>query len=196
MCGRFFVDAKNREIDRLVESLSPDSPPVSFGEIFPTNNALVINLEEGSPSPQSMLWGLPRWDKKGVIFNARSETALAKPMFRESLLNRPLVIPASGFYEWKKADGGGKEKYFFSAEVPLLYMAGFWKEIKDDLGEIRPYFTILTTAANDAMSGYHDRMPVLLREDEKLLWLNGKNREQILSREPFAVQARRADNFI
>lgn len=191
MCGRFFVDAKNREIDRLIESLSPDSPPVSFGEVFPTNNALVINLGNNSPAPQSMVWGLPRWDKKGAIINARSETALEKPMFRDALLNRPLVIPASGFYEWKKADGCGKEKYFFSAREPLLYMAGFWKEMKDDLGEVRPYFTILTTAANAAMSGYHDRMPVLLREEEKLPWLYGENRKIILSREPFAVQARR-----
>lgn len=189
MCGRFFVDAKNREIDRLIESLSPDSPLPRLGEIFPTNNALVVDLQNGAPAPQVMSWGFPRWDGKGVIFNARSESALQKPMFREALLKNPLAVPASGFYEWKN-EGGVKERYFFSGERPLLYMAGFWKEMADDWGISRPYFTILTTDANSSMRGYHSRMPLLLREDEKISWLLGENRKFVLSREPFSVRAR------
>lgn len=188
MCGRFFVDAKNREIDRLIEALSSDAPSFKVGEIFPTNNALVLGLQDGKESPQVMSWGLPRWDGKGVIFNARSESAMEKPMFRNALLHRPLVIPSSGFYEWKSGLNG-KDKYFFRADTPLLYMAGFWKEATDTEGESRPYFTILTTAANPSMQDYHHRMPVLLREDEKLPWLTGEARSEILNREPFPVRA-------
>lgn len=189
MCGRFFVDAKNREIDRLIDSLSPGSLHAKLGEVFPTNNALVLGLKDREPSPEVMSWGFPRWDGKGVIFNARAESAIKKPMFSKALKHNPLLVPASGFYEWKNMDKV-KEKYFFSDDRPLLYMAAFWKEIVDDLGEARQYFTILTTEANASMRPYHNRMPVLLRDDEKLSWLLGENRAQILSREPFPVHAR------
>lgn len=189
MCSRFCVDANNQEINRLIYSLPPDSPPVRLGEIFPTNNALVLTLKEGEAVPQVMSWGFPRWDGKGVIFNARAESALRKPMFREALLHNPLLIPASGFYEWKNVDHC-KEKYFFTDNRPLLYMAAFWKEIADELGEVKPCFTILTTQANASMQPYHNRMPLLLREDEKLDWLRGADRAGILSREPVAVHAR------
>lgn len=189
MCGRFFVDAKNREIDRLIDSLAPDSPPVKLGEIFPTNNALVLGMKDGVPVPAVMSWGFPRWDGKGVIFNARAESAMKKPMFSSALRHNPLLIPASGFYEWKKLDNS-KEKYFFTGDRPLLYMAAFWKEINDDLGEVRPYFTILTTEANASMRPYHSRMPLLLSEDEKMPWLRGEDRSAILSSEPNFVHAK------
>lgn len=191
MCGRFFVDAKNREIDRLIESLSPDADPFRSGEVFPTSNALVLNMQDNFPVPRIMKWGFPRFDGKGVIFNARSESAMQKSMFRDALLHTPALVPCNGFYEWKDTDGK-KEKYLFSNGKSLLYLAGFWKDFINPDGDRQAHFTILTTAANESVKPFHHRMPVLVEENEKLGWLSGANRKDILSRTPTSLIARLA----
>ncbi|MBD5641472.1 MAG: SOS response-associated peptidase, partial [Desulfovibrio sp.] len=94
MCGRFDIDLSNRDIDRYVSQLPCGSPPPKQGEIFPGNNALTLIMRDGAVSPESMSWGFPRRDGKGVVFNARAETALQKPMFRQALIHYPAVIPA------------------------------------------------------------------------------------------------------
>lgn len=192
MCGRFFVDAKNREIDRLLECLPPDSPPVKLGEVFPTDAALVLCGENGEIAARAMFWGFPRWNAKGVVFNARAESALEKPFFRNSLLERPLAVPVSGFYEWKGAPGQKcKDKYLFLGEAPVFYLAGFWNTFTEaDVS--RRCFTILTTAANESILPFHERMPVLLHAYEAPLWLEGKDRENFMRRIPFAVRAEKS----
>lgn len=192
MCGRFFVDAKNREIDRLLESLPSDSPPVKLGEVFPTDFALVMSCENREIAARAMSWGFPRWNAKGVVFNARAESALEKPFFRKSLLERPLAVPGSGFYEWKSDPGQKrKDKYLFKGDAPVLYLAGFWN-VFSEVDIPRRCFTILTTAANESMMPFHDRMPVLLHADEVQLWLEGKDREGFMRRIPFAVRAEKS----
>lgn len=184
MCGRFFVDAKNREIDRLLTMLPEDAPEPKTGEIFPTDNAIVLTSGDKA---ESMSWGFPKYDGKGVIFNARAETALQKPMFAKSLRARPAAIPASGFYEWHETDGR-KEKFLFTdLKNPLLYLAGFWNFFGS--GPNPRHFTILTTAANASMLPYHHRMPVLLDPDEISGWLDGSNLQKFLEAEPISVKA-------
>lgn len=190
MCGRFFVDAKNREIDRLIESLQSDSPPARLGEVFPTNNALVLAQGSIKSEPRVMQWGFPRHDNKGVIINARAESALAKPMFADALRNNPIAIPASGFYEWKSApDKKQKDKFLFRGPAPLLWMAGFWNTFNTPTGDHTPCFTILTTAANESVLPWHGRMPLLLEENQLDGWLNGTHIQPILCQKPINVQA-------
>lgn len=185
MCGRFFVDAKNREIDRLLELLPKDEPIPRTGEVFPSNHAFVITGKDGMVAPRSLQWGFPRSDGKGLIINARTETALTKPLFARSLRSRPLAIPVSGFYEWKSVPGQKKkDKFLFRGPDELLWLAGFWNIFPEN--EAR--FTILTTEANASIQPWHDRMPVLLAPDHLDEWLSGKNLLPTLKEKPFELQ--------
>lgn len=116
--------------------------------------------------PELSVWGFPGFQGKGVIINARSETAADKKTFRDSLLFRRCIIPTTGFYEWTKDKK--KEKYLFTLpDSPVLYLAGFYNELK---GERR--FVILTTESNSSVSDIHNRMPVIITPDIKEKWVN------------------------
>ena len=119
-----------------------------------------------------MEWGMPKWDGKGVIINARSESAAVKPTFAKALAERRCVIPSTGFYEWRqRADTKAKDKFLFNmAEGPMLYMAAIYSEAKDDK-PIKERFVILTQNANDTIRDVHDRMPVILYKNELSRWL-------------------------
>ena len=109
-----------------------------------------------------MVWGFPSF--KGVIINARGETALDKPMFRRSVIERRCIVPTTDFYEWDSE----KRKYHFRLPgQDRLYLAGLWNVFQ---GEER--FVVLTTAPNDTIIHVHDRMPVLLTDDEVMPWLH------------------------
>lgn len=195
MCGRFLVDAKNREIDRLLEALPPDSPPVKLGDIYPTDTTLALALENGEGMPKAMAWGFPAPGGKGVIFNARAESALTKPMFANSLRARPAAIPANGFYEWQAVAGRKrKNKYFFSSEDgKILYLAGFWNNFPRGARAPAAHFTILTTMANESISPYHSRMPVLVAAGEVGAWLRGENLHSVLARAPVELCAEKVE---
>ena len=187
MCGRFFVDAKNREIDRLLEQLGPRAGDIRLGEVFPSNPALALAKGARGAAPRVMIWGFPRWDNKGLIINARAESALEKPLFRSALLKDRMVAPASGFFEWASALAGGKDKYFFSAaDSGPLYLAGFGKGFPDSPD---PRFVLLTVPANDSVKFCHARMPLLIPEGDVAAWLDGENLPSFLSRVPQPVAA-------
>lgn len=190
MCGRFFVDSKNREIDRLLDLLPVDSPPVKTGEVYPSDTALIIASRGGEIRPFAMGWGFPKKDGKGLIINARSETVGEKPFFRYAARNNPLLIPATGFYEWETRLGEkNKIKYLFkNRDQELLYLAGFWREFP---AEATPRFVILTAGANDAVKFCHDRMPVIVREDERESWLGGFGGDKIFNRDYGDLLAKR-----
>ena len=119
------------------------------------------------------------------IINARSETALERPMFRQSVLARRCVIPTTGFYEWGPA-GGQKRKYRF--QLPgrdrALYLAGLW----NDCGGQRRC-VILTTAANPSMAGIHDRMPLVLERERLAEWVHSPQAAgELLRRTPPALE--------
>lgn len=198
MCGRFSVDDRNPEIKEMIDALPDGRLSVKIGEVFPTNGALTLIKKDKKITPAAMLWGFPRFDGKGTIINARAESALVKPLFKNSLLKHPLAVPVTGFFEWKKIEDEltGQEKkvrYIFkNAEDDILYLAGMWDIFKNKDGEDLPYFIILTTEANETMIPYHNRMPVLLKKGEISDWLEGKNRVKILTGKPFALQARLA----
>ena len=107
-----------------------------------------------------MRWGLPRYDGKGLIINTRSETALEKQMFYESMRYRRCVIPAKVFYEWDH------QKHLTTFSLPdhsIIWMAGIYDQ------EYR--FSVLTTAANESVKKIHDRMPLILAREDLRQWL-------------------------
>ena len=180
MCARFLIldDAEIEEINNIVKNIGMKfdgrSLSMKTGEIFPTDNAPVVALENGKPSLLLMKWGFPKWDGKGVVINARSETASEKRMFAAPLARHRCVIPSTGFYEWEKGEGGTKKKFLFNAaDSPMLYMAGIYAEYEDggDAEPLADRFVILTQPANASVSDIHNRMPVILFKDEITRWL-------------------------
>jgi putative SOS response-associated peptidase YedK len=172
MCGRYFVSIDEdiiAEVNRRYCG-TPALLSMKTGEVRPTDTAPVLVCENGIVRPALMRWGFPL-QKGGVIINARSETAADKKMFRASLLHRRCAVPATGFFEWRHEGGKTKEKYLFRiAGERMLYLAGFYDACLPP-GEA-PYtgYVILTAAANPTIADYHDRMPLLLREDQLQSW--------------------------
>ena len=187
MCGRFEIDPDNTRLKTLISD-SGLSLQYKTGEIFPSDAALVFIDDAGQTTPASMIWGFPKWDGKGVIFNARAETANEKPMFKNALMRHRVAIPTSGFYEWRAEGGRTKTKYLFTHPAKdILWLAGIFSGFGNE-----NRFTILTTSANDSMAPYHHRMPVLLEEDEIGEWINGKDIRPFLDRTPHPLAVRKA----
>lgn len=166
MCGRytFFTDKELQEVDEIIDQISNEilMEKMQPGEIFPTNAAPVLLPQGELVIPRLMIWGFPNFHNKGVIINARSETARGKKLFGASLESRRCVIPSTGFYEWDRQ----KRKYLFNMpDSKLLYMAGIYSRFEENR------FVILTAGANGSMEQVHDRMPVILAKNRIRDWL-------------------------
>lgn len=171
MCGRYYVDDETaREIERIIHIADEKVKRISSMELqlqakdmHPTDTAPIL-MQSGTGLGCSLQrWGFPGFDGKQVIFNARSESALEKKMFQESVEHRRIVIPATWFYEWNHK----KEKStFYRKDRKVLLMAGIYSRYQ---GENR--FVVLTTAANESMKPVHDRMPLILEENEIMSWI-------------------------
>lgn len=197
MCGRFSLDRQAPEVQAMLEEIAwtQNNPPVKTGEIFPTNIVPVLCGQDGRLQARAMSWGFPRWDGKGVAFNARAETAPIKSLFRRALRENPVAVPATGFYEWKAVPGRRKKnKYLFRCPgTELVYLAGFAKSLDRNARKadgVSECFTILTTDANPYMMDYHDRMPILLLPEEREVWLKGEKTSYFLERVPLGLEAR------
>ena len=181
MCGRYVLteDWDIAEVEKILRDINGKyngtGVQAKTGEIFPTNNAPVLSIQNGRSALSLMKWGFPKWDGKGVIINAKSETAAKKRMFAKPLSERRCVIPSTGFYEWAALNSKGKIKYRFnSADNPMLYLAGMYTEYAGSNQEepIPERFVILTRSANESVSYTHERMPVILFKDELVSWLS------------------------
>jgi putative SOS response-associated peptidase YedK len=147
--------------------------------IAPTQSVAVIRRNPKNPIRELSLmrWGLiPSWAKDSSaaasMINARSETAGTKPAFADALKLRRCLIPADGFYEWKRT-GTSKQPFCFHVnDGELFAFAGLWEGWKDKNGTWLKTCTILTTTSNAVTSPVHDRMPVILDSDNYDLWLN------------------------
>ena len=158
MCGRYVIDDDGQiaEVNKIMNEIGSKVT----GEIFPTNIAPILSLKCDKPSLNLMTWGFPKWDNKGVIINAKSETVSEKRMFAKPFYQHRCVVISTGFFEWN-----AKDKYRFnSLDTPMLYMAG----VSSDTGDS---FVILTRPANGSIIDIHERMPVILYKDELVRWL-------------------------
>ncbi len=148
------------------------------------------NQRAGVPAPQAgasrvlamMRWGMvPSWAKDisigGGLINARSETLLDKPAFRDAFRARRCLIPADGFYEWKKA-GKERQPYHFGMKDDALFaFAGLWDRWKSPTGQMLESCSILTTVPNELLQDVHDRMPVILPSRHYGTWLTAPSSE-------------------
>lgn len=183
MCGRYnFTVEQSDEIRDILEKLNTkfQGKEARVGEVFPTNLAPILIEEERQVSPVLSVWGFPKYDQKGVIINARAETAFEKRTFRDSLLNRRCIIPSTGFYEWDSE----KNKHLFRLEgTAALYMAGLYTYYKEELR-----YVILTTEANESMKGVHSRMPLIIPKNEIDTWImENQATSELLKRIPLQL---------
>ena len=127
-----------------------------------------------------MRWGLiPFFTKRLADFkqrptvNARAESIVNSPTWREPFKKRRCLVPASAFYEWKKIDAKTKQPYAFTVrDASLFAFAGLWDAWKDAQGQWLESFSIVTTEANELMSKVHTRMPVILHPRDYDRWLS------------------------
>lgn len=151
MCGQFYVDEKDAKTLQK-QSLLPSIPK---GLIRPTDPAFTWITSNQKIQGKIMRFG---WQKQSLLINARSETILEKPSFRNTIYKNRCIVPCTCYYEWTKL----KEKASFYLADQMLYMAGIYENDQ---------FVILTTKANPSVNSIHNRMPLIL--DKKLCraWL-------------------------
>ena len=177
MCGRFTLHSRlNLLLQQFAIDAGPDWAPRY--NIAPTQLSLVVReTAEGRRELVPLRWGLvPSWAKEPSIghrmINARAETVAEKPSFRTAFKRRRCIVPADGYYEWQRTESGKQAYYFRPRADERLAMAGLWESWHADQPDALETFTILTTDANEATRGIHDRMPVFLSSEHYDLWLD------------------------
>jgi putative SOS response-associated peptidase YedK len=182
MCGRYAIvlvgDGTLQRRFSLEEML--DDPQPRFN-VAPTQTLPVV--VRNSPNHIEMMrWGLiPFWAKDASIgsrmINARAETVAEKPSFRRSLRSQRCLVPASGFFEWKRGGDAKTPHFIHLPDEPLFAFAGLYDSWQDPDGQTVQSYTILTTTPNDLMADIHNRMPVILRREDEDEWLDPENTE-------------------
>ena len=205
MCGRFFVEeeSENELLARMIDEASrrqqaiTGESSIATGEVFPS--ATVASLAVGKTGKIGafpMTWGFHRPDNKGLIINARSETAMDKPMFSGAMQSRRCLIPCSWYFEWEtrdaqqsllddmpslqiqaagqtvrgKAKNPAKIKYAIRPKAPgIIYLAGIYRYEEN---QKLPVLSILTREPAPEISFIHDRMPVIFSDKLHGQWLD------------------------
>lgn len=187
MCGRFTLTLP---VDEIREELKLGDFPPDWGERFniaPSQSVAVVT-DAGARAVEMMRWGLvPSWAKDvsigNKLINARAETLVEKPSFRNAFQRRRCLILADGFFEWKKAENkrGRSEPYYFQREgrKPFAF-AGLWEFWRSPEGEPLRSCTLITTSANALVAPIHERMPVMLAGDSVWDWLQLTSQDALL----------------
>ncbi|MBZ0274071.1 SOS response-associated peptidase [bacterium] len=183
MCGRYAGgDGGEPNAELLIRVLkiirdNPDIFPPRRDNISPTQSAPIVRERDGGRHVDELRWGLvPKWvkdpkDLKAPLINARGESVATKPSFREAFRRRRCLVPAAGFYEWKK-DGAKKIPHFIRREDEgMMMFAGLWEHWEKGDEAIDSY-TIITTDALPGLRELHDRMPVIVSPNDFDAWLD------------------------
>lgn len=193
MCGRFVLNATPNAVADYLALADLEEFPARFN-IAPTQPILLVlegtRPEPGSnlPNRQAMLvrWGLtPAWVKDPkefpLLINARSETAIGKASFRAAMRHRRALIPATGFYEWRrppKDEGAKPQAYYIKPKTGGVFaFAALMETWASADGSEVDTGAILTTGANRSMARIHDRMPVVIAPEDFTRWLDCKTQE-------------------
>jgi putative SOS response-associated peptidase YedK len=179
MCGRFTASFEFREIKllfNLQRDLSSFAPRYN---IAPSQEVPVIVHNEGVNELKWMKWGLvPNWAPDPSIgermINARAETITEKPSFKRLVQQRHCLIPADGFYEWRREGNGKVPVWIHLKNKEPFAFAGLWDLWRDSEGQTLYTFTIITTVANALLRPIHNRMPVIFDRLSAKQWLDPK----------------------
>jgi putative SOS response-associated peptidase YedK len=178
MCGRFIQERSHTELAGIFEAESLTDDPGGRFNVAPTDPASVVVERDGRRALTTYRWGLvPHWASDSSIasrhINARAETLATSQAFRESFARRRCIVPADGFYEWRRLADRRQPFVIHRADDATLGLAGLWSGWRDpSTGVVRRTFAIVTTQANEAIAPLHDRMPVVLPRDAWATWLD------------------------
>lgn len=178
MCGRYNIIPKAQEwLDafeiiqgqEVIENLKPSY------NVAPSQNVPAVRIEEGQRTACLLRWGLiPFWAKDKKIgykmINARAETVAEKPAYRSAFKRHRCLIPASGFYEWRQTNGKQPYNIHMKNGRPFAF-AGLWEHWEHEDEKIESC-TIIVTDGNELMQPIHNRMPVILNQQDFDLWLD------------------------
>lgn len=177
MCGRMTMTDPNDAMAQLFAAIpANDLPDPPRYNVCPTQTIGVVTAADGTRRLRPMRWGfVPTWYKTPtdgpLLINARGETLAEKPAFRNACRARRCLIPASGFFEWTKAEDGARLPWYFTdASGGVLVFAGVWQDWERD-GERLTTCAIVTTAASAWMAETHHREPVTLAPEDWGKWL-------------------------
>jgi putative SOS response-associated peptidase YedK len=202
MCGRYRLSRRKQILEERFAADFGEQDWTPRYNIAPTQPVPVLRQPPGKPKRvlSLMRWGLiPSWTKDASgaagMINARSETAAEKPAFRDPMRCRRCLIPADGFYEWRRT-GANKQPFCFEMEngEPFAF-AGLWDGWRDPSGHWIRSCSILTTIPNALTATVHNRMPVILHHDDYDLWLDpDMTKVQAVSEllKPFAARLMRS----
>lgn len=175
MCNHY---EKNAEMLKWASEILPglflpDPLPELAHHTWPKYPAPVVVDQEGRPAVQIMRWGVwPFYEKKLTrpLTNARDDGLLTKSVWKQAVAKRRCLIPATGYYEPGQGPPGARgELRFTIKDRPCFFLAGLWDTDPDDSGTRA--FTMVTTSPNEYAARFHDRMPVVLNDDNALDWL-------------------------
>ena len=183
MCGRFTLRRIN--LIRAAVDAVPLLPFEEFSErprfnVAPSQMIPLVRLDkDGKRVLDIARWGLiPSWSKslpKIRPINARADTLATSPMFRKGFDSRRCLIPADGFYEWKASpEKKAKQPYFIHYKDDRLFtFAGLWERWhSDEDDKVIETCTIITTKPNAVLEPIHNRMPVIIRPEDRQRWLD------------------------
>lgn len=166
MCGR--LNVIDDPLCKIVcEKLGINFKTSTNTDLRPTQDVATVGVQNGELKQLNLPWGIqPSWAKR-IIINAQAETVSVKPTFAQAFEYNRVLVPCSGWYEWRE-ENGHKQKYLFSqGENEVLFMAGIALEGGSKL-------VTLTTKPNEQCGEYHHRMPLLIEPDCLLTWVSGK----------------------
>ncbi len=159
------------------ELRDPEPVPPRFN-CAPTDPLTVVVEREDGRVVERHRWGLiPAWaaspSEGSRRINARAETVAESPAFRVAFRRRRCLVPADGFYEWQRIDGRRQPWHVRRSDGAPMAMAGLWSLWRDPAtGEWVASCAVVTTTPNDVVAALHDRMPVLLSEEARSIWLD------------------------
>lgn len=178
MCGRYRLSRRKQLVEEYFDASGEEDWSPRYN-IAPTQPVPVIRQHPKEPRRvfSLMRWGLiPSWSKDASgaakMINARSETAHLLPAFRDAMKLRRCLVPADAFYEWKRTNTTKQPFCFEVNNGKLFAFAGLWEGWRDPGEQWIRSCSILTTTPNVVTSTVHDRMPVILEEDNYDLWLD------------------------
>lgn len=154
--------------------------------VAPTDTVpCVTTTQEGEPRGELLRWGLvPHWAKDpdlgAKLLNARGETVAEKPAFRDAFARRRCLIVADGFYEWERREGARHPFHITRPDAQPFAFAGLWASWHGPEERTLRTCSIITTAANEALAGLHDRMPVILPAGAEGAWLDPATPPELL----------------
>lgn len=182
MCGRYVLKSP---LDEIIEEYQLDEAYYEEDEdynIAPGSWIPNIIESENKRLMQNFYWGLiPSWSKDqsfaAKTFNARVETLTEKASFKAAYKRRRSIIPANGYYEWKKEGKNKKPSYIFLKNNKLMSMAGLWESWNSPDGSLILSCSIITTKACNKLKDIHHRMPLILDKDTINIWLHHKTED-------------------